>query len=112
MTFNANANDATAYNNYLMEESYLVVPTTGLTAAKAKALAQFVRFVLGSPGPGGYRELRFGTGHAGHGGGGPEGGGAARCRGRGHSAPTANTAGGHHDDHGGVDHHRARPGPP
>jgi hypothetical protein len=47
VTFNANASDAAAYNNYLMEESYLVVPTTGLTADKAQALAQFIRFVTG-----------------------------------------------------------------
>jgi ABC-type phosphate transport system substrate-binding protein len=50
VTFNASTTDGAAYNNYLMEESYLVVPTTGLSAAKAEALAQFVRFVLGSKG--------------------------------------------------------------
>ena len=44
------ANDAAAYNSDMMEESYLVVPTTGLTAAKATALAQFVRFILGTQG--------------------------------------------------------------
>ncbi len=33
-----------------MEESYLVVPTNGLSADKAKALAQFVRYVLGPKG--------------------------------------------------------------
>jgi ABC-type phosphate transport system substrate-binding protein len=47
VTFNANANDATAYNNYMMVESYLVVPTSGLTASKASALAQYIRFVTG-----------------------------------------------------------------
>jgi ABC-type phosphate transport system substrate-binding protein len=50
VTFNASTTDASAYNNYLMEESYLVVPTTSLSAAKAQALAQFVRYVLGSKG--------------------------------------------------------------
>ena len=30
VTFNAEPTDAAAYNNYLMEESYLVVPTNGL----------------------------------------------------------------------------------
>jgi ABC-type phosphate transport system substrate-binding protein len=50
VTFNASPTDAAAYNNYLMEESYLVVPTTGLSAAKSQALAQFVRYVLGSKG--------------------------------------------------------------
>lgn len=47
VTFNANANDAAAYNNYMMVESYLVVPTSGLTASKASKLAQYVRFVAG-----------------------------------------------------------------
>jgi len=47
VTFAANANDKTAYNNYLMVESYLVVPTSGLTAAKAAKLAQYIRFVVG-----------------------------------------------------------------
>jgi ABC-type phosphate transport system substrate-binding protein len=50
VTFNANANNAAAYNNFMMAESYLVVPTTGLAQDKAAALAQFVRFVLGSQG--------------------------------------------------------------
>jgi hypothetical protein len=50
VTFAASAGDAAAYNNYLMEESYLVVPTSGLVAAKATALAQLVRFVLGTQG--------------------------------------------------------------
>ncbi len=50
VTFTASPTDAAAYNSYLMEESYLVVPTSGLTTAKAKALAQFVRFTLGSKG--------------------------------------------------------------
>jgi len=50
VTFNADASDPAAYNNYLMEESYLVVPTNGLPADKALALAQFIRFVLGSTG--------------------------------------------------------------
>ena len=47
VTFAANGNDAAAYNNYLMVESYLVVPTSGLTAAKASKLAQYIRFVVG-----------------------------------------------------------------
>ena len=47
VTFNANANDVAAYNNYMMVESYLVLPTTGLTAEKAQKLAQFIRFVTG-----------------------------------------------------------------
>jgi len=50
VTFDATPTDAAAYNNFLMEESYLVVPTSGLTTAKAKALAQFVRFTLGAKG--------------------------------------------------------------
>ena len=50
VTFNPNPVDATAYNNFLMEESYLLVPTNGLTAAKANALAQVVRFAVGSQG--------------------------------------------------------------
>jgi len=49
VTFDASA-DAAAYNNLLMEESYLVVPTSGLPAAKAAALAQFIRFVVGPEG--------------------------------------------------------------
>ncbi len=47
VTFNANANDTAAYNNYLMVESYLVVPTSGLTAEKAQKLAQYIRFIVG-----------------------------------------------------------------
>ena len=46
VTFHPDPSDAAAYNNYLMVESYLVVPTTGLDAAKAIKLAQFIRFVL------------------------------------------------------------------
>ena len=37
-----------------MEEEYLVVPTNGLSAAKASALAGFIRFVLG---PNGQRDI-------------------------------------------------------
>ena len=48
--FNASSTDATAYNNYLMMESYLVVPTSGLPADKALALAQFIRFAVGGAG--------------------------------------------------------------
>lgn len=50
ITFNASTSDATAYNNYLMLESYLVVPTNGLPADKALALAQFIRFAVGGTG--------------------------------------------------------------
>ncbi len=50
VTFNSNAQDAAAYNNYLMEEDYLVVPTNGLPADKATALAQLIRFALGPEG--------------------------------------------------------------
>ena len=50
VTFNANANDPAAYNNYMMLESYLVVPTNGLPSDRALALAQFIRFALGSAG--------------------------------------------------------------
>lgn len=47
VTFAANASNAAAYNNYLMVESYLVVPTTGLAPAKAEKLAQLIRFIVG-----------------------------------------------------------------
>ncbi len=47
VTFAANASNTTAYNNYLMVESYLVVPTSGLTASKASKLAQYIRFIVG-----------------------------------------------------------------
>jgi hypothetical protein len=47
VTFNADATDAAAYNNYLMVESYLVVPTSGLPADKAEAMAQYIRFIVG-----------------------------------------------------------------
>jgi hypothetical protein len=50
VTFNASTTDATAYNNYLMLESYLLVPTNGLPADKALALAQFIRFAVGGTG--------------------------------------------------------------
>jgi hypothetical protein len=47
VTFVPNATNETAYNNYMMVESYLVVPTTGLTPAKASKLAQYIRFAVG-----------------------------------------------------------------
>jgi ABC-type phosphate transport system substrate-binding protein len=50
VTFAASTTDSAAYNNYLMEESYLVVPTDGLSQAKATALAQVIRFILGKTG--------------------------------------------------------------
>jgi ABC-type phosphate transport system substrate-binding protein len=50
VTFNPSATDAGAYNSFLMAEEYLVVPTNGLPANKANALAQFVRFALGTQG--------------------------------------------------------------
>jgi ABC-type phosphate transport system substrate-binding protein len=50
VTFTANPNDAAAYNNYLMMEEYLVVPTNTLPADKATKLAQFIRFILGTTG--------------------------------------------------------------
>ena len=50
VTFNASTTDAAAYNNYMMEETYLVVPTTGLPANKDTALADFIRFALGPKG--------------------------------------------------------------
>jgi ABC-type phosphate transport system substrate-binding protein len=50
VTFNASTTDADAYNSDLMEETYLVVPLNGLSSAKASALAQVVRFILGPEG--------------------------------------------------------------
>ncbi len=50
VTFNPTSTDATAYDNYLMEESYLVVPTNGLPADKATAMANLIRFALGPEG--------------------------------------------------------------
>jgi len=50
VTFNPDPTDANAYNNYLMVESYLVVPTTGLDPSKSIKLAQFIRFILGLTG--------------------------------------------------------------
>jgi ABC-type phosphate transport system substrate-binding protein len=47
VTFNADPTDSAAYNNYLMAESYLVVPTSSLASQKAIKLAQFIRYVLG-----------------------------------------------------------------
>jgi hypothetical protein len=47
VTFSANAQDNAAYNNFLVVESYLVVPTSGLTAEKAQKLAQYIRFMVG-----------------------------------------------------------------
>jgi ABC-type phosphate transport system substrate-binding protein len=54
VTFTPSTSDAAAYNNYLMEESYLVVPLNGLPANKATALANLVRFALG---PNGQRDI-------------------------------------------------------
>ena len=50
VTFNPQPTNAAAYNNYLMVESYLVVPTSGLASAQAIKLAQFIRYVLGPTG--------------------------------------------------------------
>ena len=81
VTFNANPNDAAAYNNYMMEESYLVVPTSGLSASKASKLAQYIRFVTRAGGRIGREDLGCGASDAGDGGRRPEGGDPARCRG-------------------------------
>ena len=74
VTFAANANDMAAYNNYLMVESYLVVPTSGLAAAKAQKLAQYIRFVVGSVAAVGRQDLGVGSSDSEHGGRRPEGG--------------------------------------
>ena len=87
VTFNANttdptgcaATDACPYNNWLMLESYLVVPTNGLPTDKALALAQFIRFAVGRYRTSGHRVARCGGGHPLHGDGGPRRGAAARC---------------------------------
>ncbi len=50
VTFNPQPTNAAAYNNYLMVESYLVVPTSGLASTQATKLAQFIRYVLGPTG--------------------------------------------------------------
>jgi len=50
VTFHPDVSDSAAYNNYLMVESYLVVPITSLASDKAIKLAQFIRFVLGPTG--------------------------------------------------------------
>jgi ABC-type phosphate transport system substrate-binding protein len=50
VTFNPQPTNAAAYNNYLMVESYLVVPTSGLASAQATKLAQFIRYALGPTG--------------------------------------------------------------
>lgn len=50
VTFDPSTTDDNAYNSSLMVESYLVVPTSGLTAEKATKLAQFIRFILGPKG--------------------------------------------------------------
>ena len=50
VTFDASSTDTAAYNDLLMLQDYLVVPTNGLPADQAVALAQFIRFVLGTTG--------------------------------------------------------------
>lgn len=50
VSFNPQTTDAAAYNNYLMVESYLVVPTDTLPAEQATKLAQFIRYILGPTG--------------------------------------------------------------
>jgi ABC-type phosphate transport system substrate-binding protein len=50
VTFNSTPSDAASYNSYLMEETYLVVPTNGLPANKDLALADLIRFALGPKG--------------------------------------------------------------
>jgi len=47
VTFEPSTTDAGAYNNDLMVESYMVVPTSGLPAEKATKLAQLIRFMVG-----------------------------------------------------------------
>ncbi len=48
VTFNASTTDTAAYPLTMM--SYLVVPTTGLSAGKATALSNFIQFVLSAKG--------------------------------------------------------------
>ncbi len=48
VTFGTSTTDAAAYP--MVVASYLVVPTTGLLAAKARALAALIRFAVGSQG--------------------------------------------------------------
>jgi ABC-type phosphate transport system substrate-binding protein len=48
VTFHSNSSNMTAYPIPTM--SYLIVPTTGLSQAKATALASFIRYVLGPAG--------------------------------------------------------------
>jgi hypothetical protein len=48
VTFDASTTDAAAYPLPVME--YLIVPTTGLSQAKATALASFIQYVLGPQG--------------------------------------------------------------
>lgn len=50
VTFVPSTTDTAAYNNYLMMEEYLVVPTNSLPAAKATSLAQLIRFAVGTTG--------------------------------------------------------------
>lgn len=48
VTFHSNANNTAAYPIDVM--SYLIVPTSGLSPDKAKALSAFIKFVLGPTG--------------------------------------------------------------
>ena len=57
-----------AYNSYLMVESYLVVPTSGLSAAKASKLAQYIRFVVGPDSPVGRGDVGISSADIGDGG--------------------------------------------
>ena len=70
----------TAYNNWLMTESYLLVPLNGLPADKALALAQFIRFAVGGRRAGGHHGTRCRARHLGHGDRRPRRGPAAQCR--------------------------------
>ena len=65
----------------MMVESYLVVPTSGLTAAKAQKLAQYIRFVVGPVAAVRRGDVGVGPPDTDHGGRRPEGGDRAGRRG-------------------------------
>ncbi|MGA8726172.1 MAG: hypothetical protein WB565_14145 [Acidimicrobiales bacterium] len=50
VTFEPSTADAAAYNSYMMEEEYFLVPLNGLSAAKAAAMAELIRYALGPKG--------------------------------------------------------------
>ena len=91
VTFNASTSDASAYNNYLMEESYLVVPLTGFRPTRPPPSPSSCAS-CSDPGSTGHRDVRGGPRHPGDAGRRPQGCGGVECRAAAAANPNASAA--------------------